>query len=101
MATNHCLNRLQAYKEANFQWDDKHDEPTSGANQSPDNVRLHVERDEAICAAILDLPPHYRAVIELRHFQDLTYAQIAEQLKNPSAMSRATFFEPVEIWRRC
>jgi RNA polymerase sigma factor (sigma-70 family) len=31
-------------------------------------------------AALESLPPHYRAVIEMRHYQDLSYAEIAEAL---------------------
>ena len=39
-----------------------------------------VERDRAVRLAIHALSPHYRAVIELGHFQDLSYAEIAQTL---------------------
>ena len=37
-----------------------------------------VERDAAVVAAVRALPPRRRAVVFLRYFADLTYAEIAE-----------------------
>ena len=31
--------------------------------------------------ALQELPPHYRAVIELRHYQDLSYEEMAQALR--------------------
>ena len=49
----------------------------------PEQVVMRRETAEQIRAAILQLPPHYRAVIELRHFQDLSYDEMAETLGRP------------------
>ncbi|NOK61478.1 MAG: sigma-70 family RNA polymerase sigma factor [Chloroflexi bacterium AL-W] len=46
----------------------------------PETIYLTNERDTLVRNAILELPPHYRAVIELRHFQELSYEEIAEAL---------------------
>jgi RNA polymerase sigma-70 factor (ECF subfamily) len=46
----------------------------------PERVYLAGERQAQLRRAILALPPHYRAVVELRHFQDLSYEEIATAL---------------------
>jgi RNA polymerase sigma-70 factor (ECF subfamily) len=51
-----------------------------------------LERAEAVRKAVLALPPHYRAVIELRHFQNLSYAEIAEQLEIPLSDVKSHLF---------
>lgn len=47
----------------------------------PEQRLLHAEQAAQIHRAILALPPHYRAVIELRHFQELSYEEMAETLE--------------------
>jgi RNA polymerase sigma-70 factor (ECF subfamily) len=42
----------------------------------PEQTAISRETAERIRAAILQLPPQYRAVIELRHFQDLSYDEM-------------------------
>jgi RNA polymerase sigma factor (sigma-70 family) len=43
------------------------------------------ERSEQIRSALASLPPHYRVVVELRHYQELSYDEIASELNLPSA----------------
>ena len=44
------------------------------------------EKAELVWQAILNLPSQYRAVIELRHFQELNYEEIAQSLGIPVGM---------------
>jgi len=83
VATNLCLNRIKKSKPVQFHLDDEFDEPVETHNPGPEGQRIRVEREIEIRSAILELPPHYRAAIELRHFQDLTYTEIAETLDIP------------------
>jgi RNA polymerase sigma factor (sigma-70 family) len=46
----------------------------------PERVYLAGERQALLRGAILGLPPRYRAIIELRHFQELSYDEIAAAL---------------------
>jgi RNA polymerase sigma-70 factor (ECF subfamily) len=80
VATNVCLNRIKKFKPGQYQLDDELDEPIDVRNPGPEDQRIRVEREISVRSAIVELPPHYRAVIELRHFQDLTYAEISETL---------------------
>ena len=83
VATNVCLNRIKKFKPGQYQLDDELDEPIDRCNPGPEGQRIRVEREIAVRCAIVELPSHYRAVIELRHFQDLTYAEISETLGIP------------------
>jgi len=47
----------------------------------PQRAVLAAERDRELRAAILALPPDQRTIIELRHFQELSYAAIADTLE--------------------
>lgn len=58
----------------------------------PERVYLSAEREAQIRAAIAALPPHYRAVVELRHFQDLPYETIAATLNIPLSDVKSNLF---------
>lgn len=50
------------------------------------------EQNERLRQAILALPPIYRAVIELRHFQEMSYDEIAAALERPVSSVKSDLF---------
>lgn len=54
--------------------------PVAHDSPAPDDETIGRERNEAIHAAIHKLPPTQRAAIILRHFDELSYREIAETL---------------------
>ena len=48
-----------------------------------DEVAMRNERQAMVRRALVDLPPMYREVIDLHHFQDLKYREIASELDVP------------------
>jgi RNA polymerase sigma-70 factor (ECF subfamily) len=93
LAANLCLNHLDARRQALVLLDDEQDadleaEPVG----DPVAAREAAEQSEALRAALLSLPPHYRAVVELRHFQELSYGEIAETLKLPVSDVKSHLF---------
>ncbi len=92
VATNLCLNHLQRFAPARLSLDDEADFPQPATWANPEAVRERAERAEALRAAILTLPAHYRAVIELRHFQELSYAEIAAELGIPLSDVKSHLF---------
>jgi RNA polymerase sigma-70 factor (ECF subfamily) len=90
ITVNTCLNRI------------KQDRPSSSlddylpslkeARPGPEVQTTDHERDVQIHTAILSLPPLFRAVIELRHFQDLSYAEICEVLDRPLSNIKSDLF---------
>jgi len=83
IAANVALNRLRRRKPTVSL-----DGDSSGADSvavpdvsaEPQRAVLRAERDRELRAAILALPPDQRTIIELRHFQEFSYAQIAAAL---------------------
>ncbi|MBK9210851.1 MAG: sigma-70 family RNA polymerase sigma factor [Anaerolineales bacterium] len=58
------------------------DERDADPAQLPEAVHEVRERSEQIRQALASLPVHYRAVVELRHYQELSYEEIAAELKS-------------------
>lgn len=84
VAMNLCLNRLQARPDFTLPLDDERDSSLfSSSSENPEVLLVRQERTVLLRNAILSLPAHYRTVVELRHFHNLSYAEIAAQLKIP------------------
>jgi len=92
VAANLCLNRLEARPPVHVELDEERDETGRWEQGDPARARERAESAEAVRAALLSLPPHYRAVVELRHFQDLSYAEIAEALNLPLSDVKSHLF---------
>jgi RNA polymerase sigma-70 factor (ECF subfamily) len=80
VAVNICLNALRgrgrkevAYQEG-WDWDQESARGNPEREQRRQEERLQVQR------ALMALPAEMRAVIELRHFQGMRYAEMAETL---------------------
>jgi RNA polymerase sigma-70 factor (ECF subfamily) len=83
---NHCVDRLRRRKRL-VQGDDSElvdDAPTAESSM------FESERSRAVVRGIADLPDDLREIIELRHFQDASYEEIATILDCPlgTVMSR-------------
>ena len=48
---------------------------------------------------ILSLPPDYRVVIELRHFQEMSYEEMAETLNAPIGTVKTRLFRARRLLR--
>ena len=62
-----------------------------------DREIIRKERKKIIHQAIHDLPEKYRKVIEMRHLQELSYQEIAEQLDLPLGTVKAHIFRAREM----
>ena len=58
-----------------------------------------VEMQAQLRKAILSLPPDYRVVIELRHFQEMSYEEIAEALNVPLGTVKTHLFRARRLLR--
>ena len=88
IAANLCLNYLESRK-VTVQLDEERDADES---QRPEKQVEVQERSAQIRAALLSLPPHYRVVIELRHYQELAYDEIASELQIPLSDVKSHLF---------
>jgi RNA polymerase sigma-70 factor, ECF subfamily len=88
VAANVCLNHLESQK-VTVELDDEKDADESQSPQGRLEVR---ERSEQIRAALASLPANYRAAIELRHYQEMSYDEIAAELKIPLSDVKSNLF---------
>jgi RNA polymerase sigma-70 factor (ECF subfamily) len=63
-----------------------------GTTPNPEVQAITAETTERLRAAIAGLPPDYRAAIELRHFQGLSYREMSEALNVPLSDVKSWLF---------
>ena len=90
IVVNVCLNRLEGQKSVSPLDDEL--APIPDPHPGPEAATVLRDRDERIRFELHRLPPRYRLVIELRHFQDLSYEEIAKQLKQPISDIKSNLF---------
>jgi RNA polymerase sigma-70 factor (ECF subfamily) len=88
IAANLCLNYLEARKVA-APLDEERDADESQRPEAMTEVR---ERGAQIRDALASLPPQYRVVVELRHYQELSYDEIANELNIPLSDVKSHLF---------
>lgn len=86
---NCCLDRYSRQKQERDRAVSESHLPAS-AEPSAEQVLLQDERAHAVSAGVRSLPDELREVLELRHFEDASYREIAEALNIPegTVMSR-------------
>ena len=88
IATNICLNEIKKNRRITVPLDDK----DIFISNNPEKEISKKEDMELIHRAILSLPPKQRVVIELRHYQDLSYKEIAQALDIPISDVKSHLF---------
>lgn len=83
LAANLCYNHLNQASPPSMPLFDEHDQPQKRAPETPEEKLIKTEKRERILDALWQLPPHHRIAIELRHFQDLSYREMAKELDLP------------------
>lgn len=102
IATNVCLNCLEARRirpqttASDLPRDEESDardmDEWASGQTTPEQSLVQQERTQQLRAAILSLPPQYRAVIELRHQQEMSYADMAKALERPLSSVKSDLF---------
>jgi len=88
IAANLCLNHLESQK-STAPLDEGRDADQS---QRPERQVEVKERSEQIREALASLPAQYRVVVELRHYQEMSYDEIASELKIPLSDVKSHLF---------
>src|SRR4030067_1131859 len=79
-AANLGLNSLQKRAPVRLTLDEEHDDPIDVEQPDPAVAHERADQSQRLRQALQDLPPHYRAVIEVRHYQELSYEEMAQTL---------------------
>ena len=90
VAANYCLNQLSRRAPVSTSFDDASDWPEEAAG--PLAQIEQAEQARRVRAALLRLAPRQRAVVELRHFQELSYDEIAQALNLPISDVKSDLF---------
>ena len=88
VAANVCLNHLES-RRVTTQLDEERDADESLRPETQAEVH---ERSEHVRGALASLPAHYRVVVELRHYQELSYDEIAAELNMPLSDVKSHLF---------
>jgi RNA polymerase sigma-70 factor (ECF subfamily) len=97
VAANYCINRLQATLPATVTLESVDGDSAawhadSGMGEDPLQSLLRQEEATQVQAALAALPPHFRMVIELRHFHGLDYGGIAAEVGLPLSSVKTHLF---------
>ena len=89
VAANGCLNHLKRTRPEIYELDEERDHVPG---PSTEDVVESGEEILRLRQAIGRLSPAHRAVIELRHYQELSYAEIAEALNMPMSDVKSNLY---------
>jgi RNA polymerase sigma-70 factor (ECF subfamily) len=90
VAANLCLNRLELLPPPQPSLDDERDEDDPAVR--PEAAVEQNQQTELLRAAMLSLPLRYRVIIEMRHYQEMSYDEIAELLHIPLSDVKSDLF---------
>ena len=93
VAANLCLNHIEAEK-VTLELDDERDADPA---QLPEAAQQVHESSEQIRQALASLPANYRLVIELRHYQEMSYEEITAELNIPLSDVKSHLFRARKI----
>ncbi len=83
LAANLCYNKLNRRELSRVELKDERDFPALDANSSPESA-LEISQDHTdLYQALWELPHQQRIALELRHFQGLSYQEMADTLNLP------------------
>jgi RNA polymerase sigma-70 factor (ECF subfamily) len=88
IAVNVCLNRLERHPPLPLE----EAVPVASREPLPETHLVEKERKRQIRSALLSLNPRQRAAVELRHFEELSYAEMAETLGRPLSDVKSDLF---------
>ncbi|MBP8000316.1 MAG: sigma-70 family RNA polymerase sigma factor [Chloroflexi bacterium] len=101
ITTNVCLNWLESQRARPqivasdlFLADEEYDalDKLPDPAPPPEQHLAGREQEQRLRSALIQLPPRYRVMIELRHYQDLSYEEMAELLQVPLSTVKSDLF---------
>jgi len=88
VAANLCLNFIESRK-STLPLDEERDADQARRPEKQVEVK---ERSEQVRDALTSLPAQYRVVVELRHYQEMSYDEIARELNIPLSDVKSHLF---------
>ena len=105
IAANNCIDFMRKHRRINYATEINNDE--SGSNNYPSNLpSLNLSPEDRVIEkqkislmheVVEKLKPHYRLMVELRYFKELSYEEIATKLDLPLGTVKAQLFRAREL----
>ena len=70
------------------------------STHGPDEIAWHGEQRQEVERLVASLPEHYRVVINLYYFEELSYQEIAELLNQPLGTVKAKMHRGIALLRK-
>ena len=104
VTVNLCITELRRRGRNRFQFLDDllHDEEAGLPDEPsihPDEAILQAEDRQVVHRVLMTLPPDYRAIMVLRHFQQLAYEEIAEVLGLTMSQVKTRLFRARKMFK--
>lgn len=101
IALNLCCDARRAAERRQRRMEDVGDAATDAVELalgrvSPEEAAFARERAERVRMALQELPPHYRAVVVLRHYEGLKFREIADALQIPEGTVKSRMAEALD-----
>lgn len=95
ITSNHCIDRLRKRRLTWLSIDDDKMPPHPSLvskEQGPEDAYMDGERSAAMQELLAQIPPDYRAVVVLRYWYDMSYAEIAQTLETTESAIKSRLF---------
>ena len=106
IATNNCIDFIRRKKNASFisinrpyEADESSDRTMDIKAEIPDPEEKFIKKQKAVLMhhIVAQLKPKYKALVELRYFDELSYEEIAEKLDLPLGTVKAQLFRARDL----
>jgi RNA polymerase sigma factor (sigma-70 family) len=106
IAANNCIDYMRRKKKYSFSLnqsfgDDEHAEELSvnvaSTAPDPEEAVILKQRAKVLKTVVDKLKPHYRLLIEMRYYKELSYEEIADELNLPLGTVKAQLFRAREF----
>ena len=105
IASNNCIDFIRRKKKMTLSMDQMytHDDGTESSftvpsgTPDPEEELIRQQKAELMRAVVDKLKPHYRRLVVLRYFDELSYEELAEELDLPLGTVKAQLFRAREL----
>jgi len=106
IASNNCIDFIRKKKKYTFSIDHNYDDNETGTEMAlkipaevldPEEELVKKQKIKLMREVVEKLKPHYRTLIELRYFKELSYEEIAQELNLPLGTVKAQLFRAREF----
>lgn len=106
IASNNCIDFIRKKKKYTFSIDQNYDDNETGTEMAlkipaevldPEEELVKKQKIKLMREVVEKLKPHYRTLIELRYFKELSYEEIAQELNLPLGTVKAQLFRAREF----